>query len=94
MVMSGDKSEVITFKVDAALAEALRIIPNRSQFIRTAISDALASTCPLCQGKGFLTPSQKEHWDIFSKSHPVEKCLHCEELRLICEHGKTETAAD
>ena len=88
--MKKSKSEVITFKVDEALSEALKSIPNRSAFIRTAVSEALASTCPLCQGKGFLTPRQKEHWDDFAEGHDIRKCKDCHEMYIICQQDKPE----
>ncbi len=79
------KSEVITFKVDDALLEELHKIPNRSAFIRNAILDALDSTCPLCQGTGILSLSQREHWNRFSRDHIVTECNDCHELHLVCE---------
>ncbi len=82
--MKKNKSEVITFKADEALSEELKQIPNRSAFIRAAVTAALASTCPLCQGTGFLTPKQKEHWETFAKNHSVKKCRECDEMHLIC----------
>ena len=37
--MAGSKKQdVITFKVDESLREALEQVPNRSEFIRSAIS--------------------------------------------------------
>ena len=80
------KSDIITFKVDESLLEALRDVPNRSEFIRAAVTTALASTCPLCRGQGFLTPSQKRHWDSFAADHAVAKCDDCHELHLTCDH--------
>ena len=46
------KTDIITFKVDATLLEALRGIENRSEFIRSAILSALDNVCPLCRGTG------------------------------------------
>jgi hypothetical protein len=60
------KDEVITFKVDEALAEQLRLMPNRSEFIRQAVLQALNFECPLCHGAGTLTPNQMKHWEAFS----------------------------
>ena len=82
--MKKHKSEVITFKADEALSRELKQIPNRSAFIRAAVTSALASTCPLCQGTGFLTPKQKAHWESFAQNHSVEKCRECNEMHLIC----------
>jgi metal-responsive CopG/Arc/MetJ family transcriptional regulator len=86
------KEEVITFKVDESLSEALEGIRNRSEFIRKAILAALDSTCPLCQGTGILTPSQQSHWREFSRRHHVEQCADCNEPHLVCDvdYGKVE----
>jgi hypothetical protein len=78
------KEEIITFKADAGLARALRGVPNRSEFIRTAILHALDSVCPLCGGTGILTPDQKRHWEEFSRDHRVEECSRCHAVHLVC----------
>ena len=78
------KESVITFKADASLFEALRNIPNRSEFIRTAILSALENQCPLCRGSGVLTPNQKKHWDTFAQHHPMRECGDCHEVHVVC----------
>lgn len=78
------KTDIITFKVDDTLLEALQGIPNRSRFIRSAILAALEGTCPLCQGTGILTPNQKRHWETFLETHSIEECQDCSELHLVC----------
>jgi len=78
------KPEVITFKVDADLLEAMRGIPNRSQFIRSALLAALGGGCPLCGGTGVLTPKQKEHWDAFARDHKLAECEECHEIHVVC----------
>jgi hypothetical protein len=78
------KSDIITFKVDDTLLEAMEGIPNRSQFIRTAILAALDSSCPLCKGTGILTPNQHRHWEDFLVDHSVQACEKCNELHLVC----------
>ena len=84
--MATDKSGIITFKVDDDLREAMQGIPNRSEFIRSAILAALRSSCPLCGGTGVLTPRQREHWDSFAARHPLEECKECHEMHLTCEN--------
>lgn len=87
MVAGGPQKEtVITFKADASLLEALRGVPNRSDFIRKAILAALNSHCPLCGGTGVLTPNQKTHWETFAQHHPLRECGECHEVHLVCEH--------
>lgn len=82
------KGEVITFKVDETLADALAGISNRSDFIRSAILSALGNVCPLCNGTGTLSASQRHHWDEFSRQHHVHVCDECNEAYLVCEHEK------
>ena len=79
------KQSVITFKVDDELYQAIKNIPNRSEFIRSAILGALGSVCPLCNGSGMLTKNQKRHWDDFSLDHSVRLCNECHENILVCE---------
>ncbi len=85
--MTKSGTEVITFKADRELSRAMRGIPNRSAFIRTAILGALDSACPLCRGTGVLTPSQKGHWDAFAATHAMEECGDCHAVHLVCEAG-------
>jgi hypothetical protein len=84
------RTEVITFKVDDTLKEAMEGISNRSAFIRTAILAALESTCPLCKGTGILTPHQQKHWHEFTKQHPLEKCSDCKAWHLSCNNEDNE----
>ena len=83
--MGTKKEAIITFKVDSDLADALKAIPNRSEFIRTVMRDALGMKCPLCNGSGVLSPCQQTHWDRFSRSHGLEECGDCAKVHLICE---------
>ncbi len=81
-----NKTEIITFKVDGSLLEAMEGIPNRSEFIRAAVLQALDSACPLCRGTGIMTPDQKSHWDAFTADHQIKECDDCHALHLICEN--------
>jgi len=81
------KHEIITFKVDEDLSRLIKDLPNRSEFIRRAILSALQSVCPLCNGTGILSPSQKRHWADFAENHFIERCQHCGERILICQMG-------
>ena len=83
--MSGKKKqEIVTFKVDQSMFDALRGIENRSEFIRLAILSALDNNCPLCKGTGILTPDQREHWKKFTRQHSVEVCDDCHALYIVC----------
>jgi Ribonuclease G/E len=78
--MSAPKQETITFKVDSDLASALGNLPNRSEFIRQAILNAMENTCPLCQGTGHLSDHQKIHWKFMVKQHDLQYCETCEAI--------------
>ncbi len=84
------KDEVITFKVDGALAEELRLMPNRSEFIRQAVLQALNFECPLCHGSGTLTPNQMKHWEEFTAHHHVVTCDVCGESHIACDDHPEE----
>jgi hypothetical protein len=84
MATHGGKRQIVTFKAEEALVEAMENIPNRSEFIRSAILAALDGVCPLCHGTGVLNPHQQRHWEEFSRNHRVEQCDLCEEGKLVC----------
>jgi len=75
---------IVTFKADESLLEALQGVENRSEFIRTALLAALENICPVCKGRGILTPNQKEHWRAFAADHGLEECNDCHEFYLAC----------
>jgi hypothetical protein len=87
-----DKQQIITFKADGALVEAMDGITNRSEFIRSAILAALDGVCPMCKGTGVLSPNQRRHWHEFRRTHAVEACGHCDELRFVCNAPATRRA--
>ena len=78
------KQEIITFKVDESLRQALQGVSNRSEFIRSAIQTALKNVCPLCRGNGTLTPDQQKHWESFAETHSLQKCEDCHAVHLVC----------
>ena len=90
--MSQPKQSIVTFKAEESLVEALRALPNRSSFIRSAVLAALENTCPLCQGAGILTAEQRTHWETFASSHRVRECDECHEWHLVCDHDVRKKA--
>ena len=84
------KQDIITFKVDGPLHQAMSGIPNRSEFIRAAILAALDSVCPLCKGTGILTPDQRKHWDTFAEKHSLAECDDCHAVHLVCTAAPEE----
>ena len=89
--MTPRKQEIISFKADDSLLEAMRGIPNRSEFIRAAILAALDSACPLCKGTGILTPDQRKHWERFAANHRLRECDDCHAVHLVCAAEGTES---
>lgn len=81
------KSAVITFKAEGKMLEALNSIPNRSEFIRAALMNALSEVCPLCGGAGFLNAKQRQHWKIFTSNHTVRHCRKCDALTFECREN-------
>ncbi|HVJ21299.1 MAG TPA: hypothetical protein VM686_38070 [Polyangiaceae bacterium] len=47
----------VTFRVNHELAEALRELPNQTQFVEDALRQALGRTCPMCEGSGRIPRS-------------------------------------
>lgn len=92
MKQRSSKQEVISFKVDDSLAEAMRGVPNRSDFIRGAILAALDSVCPVCMGTGILSTLQKDHWKAFAASHPMMDCPDCEGRHMTCDNTSAQQA--
>jgi hypothetical protein len=84
MATLSGRHQMITFKAEEALVEAMEHIPNRSEFIRSAILAALEGVCPLCHGTGVLNPNQQRHWHEFSQTHRMVRCSDCAEGRLVC----------
>lgn len=87
--MKRQKAEIVTFKADASLLEAMRGVPNRSEFIRTAVLHALENICPLCKGTGLLTPNQRRHWESFAQDHRIKECTECHEFAVVCARRPT-----
>lgn len=54
------KDQLIAFKADAALAELLASVKNKSELIREAVNAYLGHLCPLCEGKGTI-PHNRSH---------------------------------
>ncbi|MBX3730501.1 MAG: CopG family transcriptional regulator [Candidatus Sumerlaeia bacterium] len=87
--MTSRKEEIITFKVDRTLAERMRVIENRSDFIRRAVLNALENTCPLCMGTGQLSETQRRLWGDFLEDHALEEVPDTHELHLVCRARHT-----
>ncbi len=89
--MKKEKLDIITFKVPESLKDAMKGIPNRSEFIRAAVVAALDSVCPLCKGTGVIMPNQRPHWDLFASEHHFEECGTCSAVHVVCKHSRHES---
>jgi len=78
------KDQIISFKADESLVEALSGLGNRSEFIRGAILAALNGPCPLCRGTGVLSANQRQHWHELESDHSIETCTDCHESHIVC----------
>ncbi len=88
--MSSRKEEVITFKVDKELAERIKGVANRSEFIRNAVLAAMDNACPLCNGTGVLSIEQRSYWNEFTRTHRMEPIPEAHGVRLVCDAGKSK----
>ena len=91
---SEKKNAVITFKAEDELLSALEKLPNKSQFIRSAVLNALEETCPLCGGAGFLNERQFRHWKSFEREHRIYRCGRCDGLEIKCRNHKSPTGEE
>lgn len=75
--MTKSKSVVVTFRVDAHLAEALERLPDKSAFIRKALTTTFHETCPACAGEGRLD-CESASWlgEVLAKEG-AKKCECC-----------------
>jgi len=88
--MSGSKEKIISFKLEKSLADKLAAVPNKSEFIRSAILSAMDNTCPLCQGHGTLSTGQMEHWRRLESTHDIRQCGKCHEYHIVCAASAKE----
>ncbi len=88
--MKKEKLDIITFKVPESLRDAMKGIPNRSEFIRAAVITALDNICPLCRGTGLIMPNQRPHWEEFANDHHFEECETCNAVHVVCDRTGTK----
>jgi hypothetical protein len=78
------KSVVVTFRVDAHLAEALErlpdksaFMPDKSAFIRKALTTTFHETCPACAGEGRLDCDAAKWLGGVLVKEGAKKCKCC-----------------
>lgn len=70
--------QIVAFKVDPELASILDAMPNKSEFIRSAVQSRLATACPLCRGTG-VAPfgGITDELTKLVQQHPIVVCTGC-----------------
>jgi len=70
--------QIVAFKVEPELASLLDAMPNKSEFIRSAIQSRLGTVCPLCRGSG-VAPYGAVTDDLtrLVQQHPLVACGGC-----------------
>ena len=82
----------VTFRVAADIAEALKDLPNQTNFVESVLREALANTCPTCGGSGRVSAVRLRISNIREAGLPP---LSREEARYLKEliHLARELAA-
>src|SRR6266705_3122672 len=77
MTQKTPKTAVVAFKVEEELADFLNKLPNKSAFIRKAISAQMSMACPLCHGTGQVSRWVHDHFFPLLQSWSGRKCDSC-----------------
>lgn len=84
----------VTFRVAPDLADALRELPNQTQFVEQALRDALRDKCPACGGSG-RAPTRSVRVSNFRQSRlpPLERAVALR-LRQLMSFARRAAATD
>jgi len=77
MARKHTRTTVVSFKVEAELAELLNGLPNKSAFIRKAIAAQLGVACPLCLGQGIVSRGLHQHFAQVVSDSQRRQCAAC-----------------
>ncbi len=81
----------VAFKVEPELAELLNKLPNKSAFIRKAISAQLGVACPLCLGKGVVPRGVHDHFAPLIAANHQRDCDNCgDRLHVPLDAGELD----
>jgi len=82
------KTAIVAFKVENELAELLNQLPNKSAFIRKAITAQLGISCPLCHGNGVVPRGVHDHFAPLIAKFNHRSCDSCgNEMDLPVDAG-------
>src|SRR5262249_19075933 len=87
-----ERTHRVTFRLEPALVDRLRGLPNQTAFVEAAIRDALARTCPLCDGKGRLADTRLSVSDFRAARLPRLDRAAALKLRQIVRFGRRMAA--
>src|SRR5215470_13028741 len=87
-----ERTHRVTFRIEPALVDRLRALPNQTAFVEAALRDALARTCPLCGGKGRLADSRLAVSDFRKAKLPRLDRAAALKLRQIVRFGRRMAA--
>ncbi len=77
MTPKNRKNEVVAFKVEPELADFLNQLPNKSAFIRKAITAQMSTACPLCSGTGQVSRWTHDHYLPLVAEWNLRNCESC-----------------
>jgi hypothetical protein len=69
--------QIVAFKVEPELAALLDAMPNKSEFIRSAVQRQIATACPLCRGTGLAPLGVGDELTKLVQQHPLCVCAGC-----------------
>ena len=89
-----DRKHRVTFRVASELARALRALPNQTAFVEATLCSALGRTCPLCDGKGRISPPRLGVSDFKQMRLPRLDRRRALKLREVVRMGRRLSATE
>jgi hypothetical protein len=84
----------VTFRVAEDLAQALRGLPNQTQFVEQALREALRDECPACGGTGRVSIQRVKVSNFRDAELPPLQREVALQLKSIIELGRRSAATN
>lgn len=84
----------VTFRVAPDLADALRDLPNQTQFVEQALREALREKCPACGGSGRASGHALRVSNFRAQSLPPLRRELALQLRGLVGYARRAAATD